>query len=152
MRIFDLKRILVLSLSKDETAALPDPTRTPRRGGPRPNALDLAPGRVPRGVIGIIYEPRPNGTADAGALCLKAGNAAILRGGSESLASSTAIHRCLTRGLVEAGLPEAAIQLLPTRDRAAVGALLRLADCIDVIVPRAGRGLIKRVHAQNRLP
>jgi glutamate-5-semialdehyde dehydrogenase len=107
---------------------------------------------VPIGVIGIIYESRPNVTADAGALCLKAGNAAILRGGSESLASSQAIHRCLVEGLAAAGLPATAIQLVGTRDRAAVGALLRLSDCVDVIVPRGGRGLIERVQQESRVP
>jgi glutamate-5-semialdehyde dehydrogenase len=107
---------------------------------------------VPLGVIGIIYESRPNVTADAGALCLRAGNAAILRGGSESLQSSAAILECLRAALAETGLPRDALQGVPTSDRLAVGALLRLADCIDVIVPRGGRGLIERVQRESRIP
>jgi glutamate-5-semialdehyde dehydrogenase len=148
----DPGRVAAMASGLDEIAAFPDPIGTTLARWTRPNGLDIARVRVPLGVIGIIYESRPNVTADAGALCLKAGNAAILRGGSESLASSMAIHRCLVRGLVAAGLPEAAIQLVPTRDRAAVGAMLRLADCIDVIVPRGGRGLIERVQAESRVP
>ena len=148
----DPQRVAAMASGLDEIAAFPDPIGTTLARWTRPNGLDIARVRVPLGVIGIIYESRPNVTADAGALCLKAGNAAILRGGSESLASSMAIHRCLVRGLVEAGLPEASIQLVPTRDRAAVGAMLRLADCIDVIVPRGGRGLIERVQAESRVP
>jgi glutamate-5-semialdehyde dehydrogenase len=107
---------------------------------------------VPLGVIGIIYESRPNVTADAGGLCLKAGNAAILRGGSESLHSSSAIAACLARGLARAGLPEAAIQLVPSRDRAAVGLMLTMSEAIDVIVPRGGRSLIERVQHESRVP
>ena len=148
----DPQRVAAMASGLDEIAAFPDPIGTTLARWTRPNGLDIARVRVPLGVIGIIYESRPNVTADAGALCLKAGNAAILRGGSESLGSSMAIHRCLVRGLVEAGLPEASIQLVPTRDRAAVGAMLRLADCIDVIVPRGGRGLIERVQAESRVP
>src|SRR5882724_1006568 len=108
--------------------------------------------RKPFGVIGIIYESRPNVTADAGGLCLKAGNAAILRGGSESFHSSTAIAACLRRGLVAAGLSEAAIQLVPTRDRDAVGLMLGMAEHIDVIVPRGGKSLIARVQRESRVP
>ena len=148
----DAKRVAAMAAGLDEIAAFPDPVGTELARWSRPNGLDIARVRVPIGVIGIIYESRPNVTADAGALCLKAGNAAILRGGSESLASSLAIHRCLAQGLAAAGLPETAIQLVPTRDRAAVGAMLRLADCIDVIVPRGGRGLIERVQAESRVP
>ena len=148
----DPKRVAAMAAGLDEIAAFPDPIGTTLARWTRPNGLDIARVRVPLGVVGIIYESRPNVTADAGALCIKAGNAAILRGGSESLASSTAIHRCLVRGLVAAGRPAAAIQLVPTRDRAAVGAMLRLADCIDVIVPRGGRGLIERVQAESRVP
>ena len=107
---------------------------------------------MPLGVVGIIYESRPNVTADAGALCLKSGNAAILRGGSESFHSSRAIVACLRRGLAAAGLPAAAIQLVPTADRAAVGHLLRMAEHVDVIVPRGGRSLIERVKAESRIP
>jgi glutamate-5-semialdehyde dehydrogenase len=108
--------------------------------------------RVPLGVIGIIYESRPNVTADAGGLCLKSGNAAILRGGSESFHSSAAILDCLQEGLRAAGLPAAAIQLVPTRDRAAVGEMLAMADLIDVIVPRGGKSLIERVQRDSRIP
>jgi glutamate-5-semialdehyde dehydrogenase len=109
--------------------------------------------RTPLGVIGVIYESRPNVTADAGALCLKAGNAAILRGGSDSFRSSAAIHQCLVEGLAAAGLPEAAIQIVPTRDREAVGAMLTgLGGAIDVIVPRGGRSLVERVQKEARVP
>ncbi|HMJ43573.1 MAG TPA: glutamate-5-semialdehyde dehydrogenase, partial [Pseudolabrys sp.] len=109
--------------------------------------------RVPLGVIGIIYESRPNVTADAGALCLKSGNAAILRGGSDSTRSSRAVHAALQQGLREAGLPEAAIQLVPTRDRAAVGLMLTGLDGnLDVIVPRGGKSLVARVQAEARVP
>ena len=108
--------------------------------------------RVPLGVVGIIYESRPNVTADAGALCLKAGNAAILRGGSESFHSSRLILDCLRQGIAEAGLPEAALQSLPTIDRAAVGIMLGMHEHIDVIVPRGGRSLIERVYAESRIP
>ena len=120
--------------------------------GRRPNGLDIARVRVPLGVVGIIYESRPNVTADAGALCLKAGNAAILRGGSESFHSSRAIVAALGAGLAAAGLPAAAIQLVPTADRAAVGIMLRMAEHVDVIVPRGGRSLIERVMAESRIP
>ena len=108
--------------------------------------------RTPLGVIGVIYESRPNVTADAGALCLKAGNAVILRGGSESFHSSGAIHACLVEGLRSAGLPEDAIQLVPTRDRAAVSELLTLTDYVDVIVPRGGKGLVGLVQREARVP
>lgn len=108
--------------------------------------------RTPLGVIGVIYESRPNVTADAGALCLKSGNAVILRGGSESFHSSTAIHECLVQGLREAGLPASAIQLVPTRDRAAVGEMLTAINFIDVIVPRGGKGLVGRVQSEARVP
>lgn len=108
--------------------------------------------RTPLGVIGVIYESRPNVTADAGALCLKSGNAVILRGGSESFHSSQALHGCLVEGLKAAGLPEDAIQIVPTRDRAAVGAMLTMSDYIDVIVPRGGKGLVGRVQSDARVP
>ena len=109
--------------------------------------------RVPLGVIGVIFESRPNVAADAGVLCLKAGNAVILRGGSDSFRSCRAIHECLVQGLREAGLPEAAITLVPTRDRAAVGLMLRgLNGGIDVIVPRGGKSLVARVEAEARVP
>ena len=118
----------------------------------RPNGLRISRVRVPLGVIGIVYESRPNVTADAGALSLKSGNAAILRGGSESHCSSCAIHACLRRGLAAGDLPKAAVQLVPTSDRAAVGALLRLHDYVDIIVPRGGRSLIERVFEESRMP
>jgi glutamate-5-semialdehyde dehydrogenase len=116
-----------------------------------PNGLHISRVRTPLGVIGIIYESRPNVTADAGGLCLKAGNACILRGGSESFHSSRAIHACLVKGLIAAGLPEAAIQLVPTTDRAAVGHMLAMSEWIDVIVPRGGKSLIERVQREARM-
>ncbi len=117
-----------------------------------PSGLHIQRVRTPLGVIGVIYESRPNVTADAGALCLKSGNAVILRGGSESFHSSRAIHACLVAGLTEAGLPEAAIQLVPTRDRAAVSEMLRMVAHIDVIVPRGGKGLVGLVQKEARVP
>ena len=132
---------------------LNDPVGTVIDAWTRPNGLVIARVRVPLGVIGIIYESRPNVTADAGALCLKSGNAAILRGGSDSSRSSRAIHAALEKGLTEAGLPAAAIQLVPTRDRAAVGMMLGGLDGnIDVIVPRGGKSLVARVQAEARVP
>ncbi|MEO1542299.1 MAG: aldehyde dehydrogenase family protein, partial [Pseudomonadota bacterium] len=118
----------------------------------RPTGLHIRRVRTPLGVIGVIYESRPNVTADAGALCLKAGNAVILRGGSESFHSSGVIHDCLVDGLRAAGLPEAAIQRVPTRDRAAVGEMLTMTQHIDVIVPRGGKGLVGRVQSDARVP
>ncbi|TQS72876.1 glutamate-5-semialdehyde dehydrogenase [Rhodobacteraceae bacterium] len=118
----------------------------------RPTGLNIKRVRTPIGVIGVIYESRPNVTADAGALCLKSGNAVILRGGSESFHSSHAIHACLLQGLQAAGLPEASIQLVPTRDRAAVSAMLQAVDHIDVIVPRGGKGLVGLVQREARVP
>lgn len=117
-----------------------------------PSGLNIRRVRTPLGVVGVIYESRPNVTADAGALCLKSGNAVILRGGSESFHSSTAIHECLVTGLKQAGLPEAAIQLVPTRDRAAVQEMLTMTDHIDVIVPRGGKGLVGLVQREARVP
>ena len=108
--------------------------------------------RTPLGVVGVIYESRPNVTADAGGLCLKAGNAAILRCGSESFLTCSVIAECLTAGLIAAGLSETSIQLVPTTDRVAVGEMLRMTECIDVIVPRGGRSLIERVTAESRVP
>jgi glutamate-5-semialdehyde dehydrogenase len=134
-------------------AALPDPVGRTLATFTRPNGLRIERVSVPLGVVGIIYESRPAVTADAGALCLKAGNAAILRGGSESFLSSTLIHDCLIEGLRAAGLPEAAITLVPLRDRAAVGAMLAGLDgAIDVIVPRGGASLVARVQAEARVP
>ena len=140
------KRVAAMAEGLETVAALDDPVGTELARWTRPNGLDIARVRVPLGVVGIIYESRPNVTADAGALCLKAGNAAILRGGSESFHSSAAILAALGDGLAVAGLPAAAIQAVPTADRAAVGHLLRMAEQVDVIVPRGGRSLIERVH------
>jgi len=135
-----------------DIAALTDPVGAVMAEWDRPNGLQIARVRVPLGVIGIIYESRPNVTSDAGALCLKSGNAAILRGGSESFHSSRAIHAALAAGLAATGLPEGAIQLLPTRDRAAVGMMLTMPQYIDIIVPRGGKGLIERVQNESRVP
>ena len=136
-----------------EIAALKDPVGDVIAAWDRPNGLKIERVRTPLGVIGVIYESRPNVTADAGALCLKAGNAVILRGGSDSLNSSRAIHRCLVTGLTAAGLPEHAIQIVPTGDRAAVGAMLGgLNGAIDVIVPRGGKSLVARVQSEARVP
>lgn len=118
----------------------------------QPTGLHIQRVRTPLGVVGVIYESRPNVTADAGALCLKAGNAVILRGGSESFHSSSALHACLVKGLRDAGLPEDAIQLVPTRDRAAVSEMLAMTDTIDVIVPRGGKGLVGLVQREARVP
>ena len=132
---------------------LADPVGTVMDDWTRPNGLEIERVHVPLGVVGIVYESRPNVTADAGALCLKAGNAAILRGGSDSARSSRAIHAALQKGLREAGLPEAAIQLVPTRDRAAVGMMLSGLDGnIDVLVPRGGKSLVARVQTEARIP
>jgi glutamate-5-semialdehyde dehydrogenase len=134
-------------------AALKDPVGDVIAEWDRPNGLHIERVRTPLGVIGVIYESRPNVTADAGALCVKAGNAVILRGGSDSANSSAAIHACLTEGLREAGLPEEAIQLVPTTDRAAVGEMLKGLDgAIDVIIPRGGRSLVERVQKEARVP
>lgn len=146
------ERIEAMARGVEEVAELPDPVGRVLAEWDRPNGLKIARVSVPLGVIGIIYESRPNVTADAGALCLKSGNAAILRGGSESFHSSGAILDCLQAGLREAGLPEAAIQRIPTTDRAAVGMLLTMTDFVDVIVPRGGRGLIERVQRESRVP
>jgi glutamate-5-semialdehyde dehydrogenase len=149
----DDARIDGMARGVEEIAALPDPVGTTITQWTRPNGLDIARVRVPLGVIGIIYESRPNVTCDAGALCLKSGNAAILRGGSESAHSSRAIHACLVEGLVAAGLPAAALQLVPTTDRAAVGYLLSsMTDYVDVIVPRGGKSLVARVQSEARVP
>lgn len=148
----DTARLDGVAAGLEAIAGLGDPVGEEIARWQRPNGLDIARVRVPLGVIGVIYESRPNVTADAGGLCLKSGNAVILRGGSESFNSSRAIHACLVQGLAEAGLPEAAIQLVPTRDRAAVGQLLTMAGGIDVIVPRGGKSLIARVQAESRVP
>jgi glutamate-5-semialdehyde dehydrogenase len=133
-------------------AAQPDPVGAVLSEWDRPSGLHIRRVRTPIGVVGVIFESRPNVTADAGALCLKAGNAAILRGGSESFRSARAIHDCLQTGLAAAHLPLAAIQLVPTTDRAAVGEMLRMVEFIDVIVPRGGKSLVGRVQAEARVP
>ncbi|MDH3593762.1 MAG: glutamate-5-semialdehyde dehydrogenase [Rhodospirillales bacterium] len=148
----DAGRSEAMAAGLEAIAEFPDPVGRVMAEWDRPNGLKIARVSVPLGVIGIIYESRPNVTADAGGLCLKAGNAAILRGGSESFHSSGAILDCLRQGLAEAGLPEAAIQRVPTTDRTAVGLLLTMNDYVDVIVPRGGRGLIERVFAESRIP
>jgi len=146
-------RVEAIASGLEAIAALEDPVGTVIAQWKRPNGLQIARVRVPLGVIGIIYESRPNVTADAGALCLKAGNAAILRGGSESVRSSAAIHACLLEGLESAGLPAACIALVPTTDRAAVGEMLGgMQDYIDVLVPRGGKSLVARVQAEARVP
>ncbi|MBV1693461.1 MAG: glutamate-5-semialdehyde dehydrogenase [Hyphomicrobiales bacterium] len=146
-------RIEAIAQSIEEIAALPDPIGAVTAEWTRPNGLRFQRVRTPLGVIGIIYESRPNVTADAGALALKAGNAAILRTGSDAHRSATAIHACLVDGLVEAGLPPAAIGLVPVTDRAAVGLLLSgLEGNVDVIVPRGGKSLVARVQAEARVP
>ena len=146
------ERIEGMAVSLEQVADLADPVGTLLEEKERPNGLLIQRVRVPLGVIGVIYESRPNVTADAGSLCLKAGNAAILRGGSESFYSSRAIMDCLADGLEAASLPEAAIQLVPTTDRAAVGEMLTMTDSIDVIVPRGGKSLIERITAESRVP
>jgi glutamate-5-semialdehyde dehydrogenase len=149
----DPKRIEAMASGLEAIAALPDPIGSVSAQWTRPNGLNIRRVRVPLGVIGIIYESRPNVTADAGALCLKSGNATILRGGSESGRSSAAIHACLVEGLRRAGLPLTAIQLVPTADRAAVGEMLSgMRDYIDVLVPRGGKSLVARVQAEARVP
>jgi glutamate-5-semialdehyde dehydrogenase len=147
------KRVEAMAKGLEDIAELADPIGTVAAHWTRPNGLDISRVRVPLGVIGIIYESRPNVTADAGALCLKSGNAVILRGGSESQRSNRAIHECLAAGLVAAGLPAGCIQLVPTTDRAAVGMMLAdMTDYIDVIVPRGGKSLVARVQKEARVP
>ena len=149
----DAARVEAIAAAIDAVRALKDPVGVVTESWTRPNGMTIERVRVPLGVIGIIYESRPNVTADAGALCLKSGNATILRGGSDSLRSSRAIVAALGQGLRGAGLPEAAIQLVPTRDRAAVGLMLAgLNGAIDVIVPRGGNSLVARVQAEARVP
>jgi glutamate-5-semialdehyde dehydrogenase len=148
----DADRIEAMASGLEQIADLPDPVGEVLAEWERPNGLRISRVRVPLGVIGIIYESRPNVTADAGGLCLKSGNAAILRGGSESFHSSGAIRDCLQHGLKAAGLPEGAIQLVPTTDRAAVGEMLTMTDYIDIIVPRGGKSLIERVQNESRIP
>jgi len=136
----------------EEVAALPDPVGAVTERKKQPSGIEVARMRVPLGVVGIIYESRPNVTADAAALCVKAGNACILRGGSEALESNRAIADCVRDGLKSAGLPQAAVQLVGTSDRAAVGELVKLTEYVDIIVPRGGKELIERLARESRIP
>ena len=148
----DEGRVEAMATGLEDIAGLDDPVGSVMASWTRPNGLAISRIRVPLGVIGIIYESRPNVTADAGGLCLKSGNAAILRGGSESFYSSQAILDCLQAGLLEAGLPTSTVQLVPTTDRAAVGHLLTMSEYVDIIVPRGGKSLIDRVQRESRIP
>ena len=151
--MLDDARVAAMAKGVREVAALPDPVGQVMASWTRPNGLQISRVRVPLGVIGIIYESRPNVTADAAALCLKSGNAVILRSGSESFLTSLVIANTLNEGVVEAGLPESAIQLVPTVDRSAVGFMLGgLGGAIDVIVPRGGKSLVERVQGEARVP
>jgi glutamate-5-semialdehyde dehydrogenase len=145
-------RIRSMSESVRQIASLPDPVGGITDMTYRPSGIQVGRMRVPIGVIGIIYESRPNVTADAASLCIKSGNACILRGGTEALHSNRAIAECIRVGLDQAGLPADAVQLIGTADRAAVGEMLRLTDSIDVIVPRGGKSLIERITAESRIP
>lgn len=145
-------RVEAMAKGLEDIAALTDPVGEVIAAWDRPTGLKIERVRMPLGVIGVIYESRPNVTSDAGALCLKAGNACILRGGSESFHSSRAILACLHEGLEAAGLPQACIQMVPTTDRAAVGKMLTMTDYIDVIVPRGGQSLTERVMRESRVP
>ncbi len=149
----DAKRVAAMAAGVDVVRALADPVGAMVEAWTRPNGMMIERVRVPLGVVGIIYESRPNVTADAGVLCLKAGNAAILRGGSEAQRSNRTIHAALIHGLRQAGLPESAIELVPVKDRAAVGLMLGgLEGAVDVIVPRGGKDLVARVQAEARVP
>lgn len=150
--LLDDARIEGMAKGMEDIAGLTDPVGEVMSDWDRPNGLKISRVRVPLGVIGIIYESRPNVTADAGALSLKSGNVAILRGGSESFHSSHAIMDCLTQALKDVGLPEHCIQMIPTTDRAAVGEMLTMSDVIDVIVPRGGKGLIERITRESKIP
>ena len=135
-----------------QVVALPDPVGEITDLGKRPSGINLSKMRVPLGVVGIIYESRPNVTIDAASLCLKSGNATILRGGSEAIESNQAIARCISQGLADAGLPETAVQVVATTDRAAVGELITMTEYVDVIVPRGGKSLIERISGEARVP
>ncbi|GAA4041010.1 glutamate-5-semialdehyde dehydrogenase [Sphingomonas rosea] len=151
--MLDEPRVEAIAAGLDQVAALPDPLGTEIARWQRPNGLDIARVRTPIGVIGMIYEARPNVTADAAAICVRSGNAVILRPGSDCFASSTAIHAALAQGLEQAGLPPSAVQIVPTADRAAVGALLSgLGGTLDLVIPRGGRSLVERVQAEARVP
>ena len=151
LRLDDV-RLEGIASAVEAVAGLPDPVGDVIDSNERPNGLKMSRVRVPIGTIGIIYESRPNVTADAAALCVRAGNAALLRGGSEAVNSNHAIHAALARGLGAAGVPPEVVQLIPTQDRAAVGAMLKAAGLIDMIVPRGGKGLVERVQNDARVP
>ena len=146
------KGIEAMAQGLEQVAALPDPVGEITDLKRRPSGIQVGKMRVPLGVVGIIYEARPNVTADAAALCLKSGNAAILRGGKEALRSNQAVAACVRAGLAAAGLPESAVQVLETTDRAAVGYLVSMPEYVDVIVPRGGKGLIERISKEARVP
>src|SRR5687767_7093334 len=148
----DARLVEQMAQGVEQVAALPDPVGTLSERAKRPTGIEVARMRVPLGVIGIIYESRPNVTADAAALCLKSGNACILRGGSEALASNRAIAACVRAGLAAAGLPEAAVQLIDSADRAAVGELITMTQYVDILVPRGGKALIERLSRESRIP
>jgi len=148
----DDKRLEGMAAAVEAVAALPDPVGEVISRSSVPSGLDLSRVRIPIGLIGIVYESRPNVTADAAALCVRAGNAVLLRGGSEAVHSNRAIHAALAKGLAEAGVPAEAVQLMPTQEREAVGAMLRAAGLIDMIVPRGGKGLVERVQNDARVP
>ncbi len=146
------KGVAAMAEGVEQVAALPDPVGEITDVKSRPSGIQVGKMRVPLGVIGIIYEARPNVTADAAALCLKSGNAAILRGGSEAIRSNRAIAACVREGLAAAGLPDTVVQVIDTTDRAAVGHLIAMREYVDVIVPRGGKGLISRLLAESRVP
>jgi glutamate-5-semialdehyde dehydrogenase len=148
----DSGRLAAMADAVEQVASLPDPVGEVIDSATRPNGMVLQRVRVPIGLIGIIYESRPNVTADAAALCVRSGNAVLLRGGSEAVHSNRAIHQALVAGLAEGGVPADAVQLLPTQDRAAVGAMLTAAGLIDMIVPRGGKSLVARVQSDARVP
>ena len=148
----DAKGVAQMAEGLRQIAALPDPVGEMSDFAYRPSGIQLGKMRVPLGVVGIIYEARPNVTADAAGLCLKSGNATILRGGSEAIRSNQAIAACVKEGLVAAGLPESAVQVIETTDRAAVGELITMSQFVDVIVPRGCKGLIARVSQEARIP
>lgn len=150
--MLDEARLETIASGLEMIAQLPDPVGTVLSTWDRPNGLKISRVSVPLGVIGIIYESRPNVTADAGGLCLKSGNAVILRGGSESFHTSGELVRCLKRGLKSANLPEDSVQLVPTRDREAVGHLLRMTKYVDIIVPRGGKSLVAKVQKESKIP
>src|SRR5258706_2536480 len=146
------KNVAAMAEGLRQLAQLPDPVGEISGMSYRPSGIQVGRMRVPLGVIGIIYEARPNVTADAAGLCLKSGNAAILRGGSEAIQSNQAIGACVHEGLKAAGLPETAVQVIETTDRAAVGELITMKDYVDIIVPRGGKGLIERISSESRIP